>query len=104
MNLGGPDSSTLAPGGNAGLPAAGLDESGESTVWRVEFVRRKGSGLSYTPQISTTLEPGSFVPMNGTASVTGIDDEWERVAVEEPYDPVTTPSSFSRIEVEVSGQ
>lgn len=97
-----PSCSTLTPGGNAGLPAAGLDESGDSTVWRVEFVRRKGSGLSYTPQISTTLEPGSFAPMTGTPTVTDIDDEWEHVVVEEPYDPVTTPSSFSRIEVMLS--
>jgi len=104
MELDGPDSSTLAPGGDAGLPAAELDESGESTVWRVEFVRRKASGLTYTPQISTTLEPGSFSPMTGTPTVTDIDDEWERVVVEEPVDPDTTPRSFSRLSVEVGGQ
>jgi hypothetical protein len=102
MDAEGPDSSTLAPGGNAGLPIAGLDESGESTVWRVEFVRRKGSGLTYTPQISSTLEAGSFAPMTGTPTVTDIDEGWERVVVEEPCDPSITPRCFSRIEVVLS--
>jgi hypothetical protein len=102
MNLAAPDVSTLADGGNSGLPVAGLDESGDTPVWRVEFVRRKGSGLTYTPQISSTLEADSFAPMTGTPTVTDIDEEWERVVVEEPCDPATTPRCFSRIEVVLS--
>ena len=99
MNGGGPDSSILTPGGTKGLPAAALDETGESPVWRVEFVRRKGSGLSYTPQKSTSLTSESFGPMTGKTTFTVIDDDWERVVVEEPFDPVAVPSCFTRVEV-----
>lgn len=37
--------------------------------------------------------------MGGTTTLTDVDDEWERVVVEEPFDPVVTPSCFSRVEV-----
>lgn len=101
MNLAGPDASTMSAGGTSGLPRAGLDTSGETTVWRVEFIRRKGSGLVYVPQKSTTLDSGDFQPMSGTTSVTTINDEWERVIVEEPCDPATTPRCFSRVRVDL---
>jgi hypothetical protein len=31
--------------------------------------------------------------------VTNIDSEWERVVIEEPYDPVTQPHAFERVVV-----
>jgi alpha-tubulin suppressor-like RCC1 family protein len=99
MNLAGPDSSTLVPGASSGLPVTTLDESGTEPVLRVEFVRRKGSGLIYTAQHSTGLD--SFEPMTGTTTVTSIDDEWEQVVVEEPCDPAVTPRCFSRVAVEI---
>ena len=99
MNLAGPDSSTLAAGGSSGLPVTSLDESGPEPVLRVEFVRRKGSGLIYTAQHSTGLN--AFEPMTGTTTVTDIDGQWERVVVEEPCNPATTPQCFSRVAVEI---
>ncbi|MCC5840831.1 MAG: fibronectin type III domain-containing protein [Opitutales bacterium] len=99
MSLAGPDASTMTVGGNSGLPVAGSNISGETVVWRVEFVRRKGSGLIYLPEKSTTLDAASFEPLTGPPTVTDIDEEWERVVVEEPYDPVTLPHFFTRVGV-----
>jgi hypothetical protein len=95
MNAGGPDVGVLAPGGSSGLPKVSLDQSGQQPVLRVEFLRRKGSGLIYTPQRSTTI--GGFVSMTGTQTVTPIDSNWERVVVEETT-PLTT-QSFARVAV-----
>lgn len=100
MNLAGPDTRTLASGtGTAGLPVIGLTGSGPETMIRVEFLRRKGSGLIYTPKRSSTLAPGSFVPMSGTPVVTSINDNWERVLIQETANPATLPSSFAIVEV-----
>ncbi len=101
MNLAGADSSTMTAGGSSGLPTYSIDSSGAETVWKVEFVRRKGSGLVYQPMKSTTL--GDFVPMTGEATVTDIpgETEWERVIVAEPCDPTTTPRCFSHVVVDV---
>ncbi len=101
MNLSGPDSSTLESGGNSGLPASGLKEVDGETVWQVQFVRPKGSGLVYTPKKSTTLESGSFVEMEGSVSTEDLGGGLERVTVSEPCDPATTPVCFSVVEVEL---
>ena len=100
MNLAGPDSATMNAGGGGGLPSFSLDDSGEETALRVEFVRRKDSGLVYTPKRSTTLDPESFVAMTGGVTVTDIDDEFERVVVREPCDPAVVPKCFGYVEVE----
>ncbi|MCB1133576.1 MAG: hypothetical protein KDN05_20830, partial [Verrucomicrobiae bacterium] len=99
MNLSGPDVSTLVPGGTSGLPIHTVDRTGPETVWRVEFLRRKGSGLIYTPMKSTTLD--SFEPMTGEVTTTSVDSDWERVVVEEQCDPSTTPNCFSHVKVTV---
>lgn len=105
MNGGGPDVSRLQPGtGFSGLPFVGLAGEGAALMLRVEFVRRKNSGLIYTPKRSNTLAIGSFLPMTGTPVVTPIpftDDQWERVVIEEPADPSVTPRSFVTVEVTV---
>jgi alpha-tubulin suppressor-like RCC1 family protein len=98
MNLAGPDSSTMAPGtGNSGLPASMLVESEGGTVLRIEYVRRKNSGLAYEPRVSSDLD--AFEPFAGTSTVTDIDDTWERVVVDQPCDPETMPRCFMRVEV-----
>ena len=100
MNATGPDSRALIPGtGNSGLPSVGLTGTGPATMICVEFLRRKGSGLIYTPKRSSTLEPGSFVAMGGTPLVTSINDDWERVVVQEAANPATLPASFAVVEV-----
>jgi hypothetical protein len=97
MNAAGPDVSVLASGGSSGLPQIAMDSSGAEPVLRVAFLRRKGSGLIYTPQRSDTL--GNFQSMTGTQTVTSIDAQWERVSVEEPAPPATAPSAFARVQV-----
>lgn len=97
MNLAGPDAGTMATGGIVGLPTAYLTTSAGQPVWRVEYVRRKGTYLTYAPQKSTDM--ANFGPMTGTPIITSIDDVWERVTVDEPRDPVATPKLFIRLQV-----
>ena len=97
MNPAGPDVSVLATGGSSGLPQIAVDSSGAEPVLKVAFLRRKGSGLIYTPQRSDTL--GAFVAMTGTQTVTYIDAQWERVTVQEPAPPASAPSAFARVQV-----
>ncbi len=100
LNLGGPDTRRMTPGGTAGLPTAYLHEDG-GTFFRVEYLRRKNSGLSYTPRKSTTLASDSFSVLTGTPVVSDIIGfpDWERVTVDEPYDPITTTKLFTVVEV-----
>ena len=77
----------------------GLTGTASAKMIRVEFLRRKGSGLIYTPKRSSTLAPGSFVAMGGTPVVTFIDANWERVVVQESANPVILPKSFAIVEV-----
>ena len=97
MNAGGPDVRVLSAGGSSGLPQITVDSSGAEPVLKVAFLRRKGSGLTYTPQRSDTL--GDFTAMTGTPTVTSIDAQWERVSVEEPALPATAPRAFARVQV-----
>jgi hypothetical protein len=97
MNPVGPDVSVLAIGGSSGLPQISVDSSGAEQVLKVAFLRRKGSGLIYTPQRSDTL--GNFQTMTGTQTVISIDAQWERITVQEPAPPATAPSAFARVQV-----
>ncbi|RYD38915.1 MAG: hypothetical protein EOP87_00285, partial [Verrucomicrobiaceae bacterium] len=87
--------------GNSGMPRVGLaaGEGGPPSFFRFEYVRRRNSGLVYTPRISATLLPDSFGPMTATPQVTAIDHRWERVIIREPCDPSVTPSLFGRVDV-----
>ena len=97
MNAAGPDVRVLAATGSSGLPQIAVDTSGAEPVLKVAFLRRKGSGLIYTPQRSNTL--GNFQSMTGTQTVTSIDSQWERVTVQEPAPLATAPSAFARVQV-----
>ena len=96
LNAAGPDVSVLATGGSSGLPKIMVDSSGAEPILRVEFLRRKGSGLIYTPQRSTTL--GTFTAMIRTPNVSSINSQWERVSVVETAPP-SGASSFARVQV-----
>lgn len=99
MNLAGSDVSGMEPGsGTSGLPSITTTGSGEITLLCVEFVRRKGSGLVYSPQKSSTLTPDSFSPFTVSPIVTSIDDQWERVNYDEPIGDTET-TCFGRVEV-----
>lgn len=96
MDLSGFDNGTLAPGGDSGLPTFELkDEDGAST-FELEFIRRVGSSLTYTPQRSDTLS--GFATMTGAVTITPIPGgEFERVTVSEPCDPAVQRRCFGRV-------
>ncbi len=100
MDGSGPDAQSLVQTtGTAGLPS--LTQSGSDTkvVLHLEYLRRKFSGLIYTPEQSTTL--GAWMPVTATETVTDIDAEWERVAIDCPYDSTTIAASFLTVMVEL---
>jgi hypothetical protein len=86
---------TLAPDGTAGLPRISHDGQGRLVV---EFVRRKASG---NPGIAYMVETGSDLVTWSTlsltnATVTSIDNVWERVSV---TDPTVAAKRFGRVRV-----
>lgn len=98
MNAGGPDRSVLADNGSSGLPRIELEQQDGKPVLRVEFVRRRNSGVVYVPERAVSLD--AFTPMSGSQSVTPIDDEWERVEVVEGVSaPSDARSGFARVRV-----
>ena len=102
MNAGGPDNSVLQAGGSSGLPMIQVEEqgAGEPPVLRVQFLRRRNSGLIYVPERAATLE--SFAPMAGRQTVTPIDDTWERVEMEETASAAADlKSGFARVRVTI---
>jgi hypothetical protein len=101
LNGSGPDAHRMRAGRTSGQPGAWILQQGAQWYLHVEYVRRKSSGLIYTPKVSTSLAVGSFQPMTGTAIVSQIDTNWERVVIEEPYNPASTPKLFSIVEVKL---
>lgn len=100
MDLSGPDRSNMPPDGTSGLPQGRLVEVEGQSYWRVEFVRRKGSGLIYQPMKSDDLSTGFSLPFSASPVSSSIDSKWERVIYDEPIPPGAT-RSFSRIKVEL---
>jgi hypothetical protein len=87
-------------GGSSGLPGITAQPNGGASVVRFEFLRRRNSGLIYTPQRSGELgNPASWTPLNDVPTVISIDATWERVIYEEPYDAATIPRCFGRVQV-----
>ncbi|MCU0777190.1 MAG: choice-of-anchor D domain-containing protein [Akkermansiaceae bacterium] len=81
MNLTGPDRRTLVPTtGTVGLPVMRI----VSGSVRYEFLRRKNRGLIYTPQQSSNLSGSGWQAASGTTTVTSIDENWERVEIQQP--------------------
>ena len=100
MDLTGPDAATLEADGNSGLPRYSLIEGAGDFFFRFEFLRRKGSGLIYTPQKSPDLD-SPFIGTLADEFVEDIDLLWERVFVDEPVDLTTNPTCFGRLMVEL---
>jgi hypothetical protein len=87
----------LTPGtGTSGLPVITTPfTSGPQDSIGVEFIRRRNSGLSYTPSYST--DPSTFAPMTATPVVTIIDANWERVVVVQPLGSPVPTRMFSHV-------
>lgn len=91
------DRRTLPPGsGTVGLPVITIPSPG---IMRVEYLRRIGSGLIYTPLQRTTLDTGLWLPLTAPPILTPIDANWERIHHDEPYHPGTTPAIYGSVEV-----
>ncbi|MCB1131843.1 MAG: leucine-rich repeat domain-containing protein, partial [Verrucomicrobiae bacterium] len=100
MDGSGPDVRMLVPGtGTVGLPVPTLWQDGARRYVRCEYLRRKDSGLIYTPQESYDLV--DWFPLGGAPVVTSINAEWERVVIDEPYDTSIIPHGFGRVEVSI---
>lgn len=87
----------MAEGGSVGLPRIDLATREGRAVFRVEYLRRKGSGLVYQPEVSTDLS--GFTPMDGAFSTSQIDNAWERVTVSMDLGPVVPRRLFARVSV-----
>ena len=101
MPLDGPRSNLLNPNagpGANGLPVFIQQLTGPNPIFRVQFLRRKNSDLTYVPQWSTNLS-SPFTPMLADEVVTPIDTEWELVTVDEPLDLPLPPTFFGRVKV-----
>ena len=80
MDLDSLDLRTMVDGGSSGLPLLQI-EAGDTPCWTLQYVRRKGSGLDYTPKMSSTLVSDSFVAVSEAETVTSINEYWERVEI-----------------------
>lgn len=91
------DHRRLIPGtGTAGMPVYLMTKLPGGMSVRLEYLRRKDSGLIYSPLQAPDLDAESMGPMGGSVSVQGIDADWERVVVEKL---VTAPSSYFTLRV-----
>jgi subtilisin-like proprotein convertase family protein len=102
LNAMAPDARRLVfgAGGTAGLPAQHFVRGAGSISITVEYLRRRDSGLIYTPMRSPDLSALSFVPMGGEEIVEAIDANWDRVRITEILDAATHPRIFCTVEVQ----
>ncbi|MGJ8638466.1 MAG: BACON domain-containing protein [Opitutaceae bacterium] len=98
MNLSGSDAHSMTAGGTSGLPLGQVHEESGQSYWRVQYVVRKDSGLTYVPMKTDDLTQ-VFVPMSAMPIEEDVDDEWIRITVDEPCDPATEPKCFSHVQV-----
>jgi formylglycine-generating enzyme required for sulfatase activity len=99
LNPAAADSRTLSAGGSetSGLPAKSVTVDGGSIAITIEYLRRRDSGLIYTPVVSSDLV--NWAPIFAPETVTLIDDEWERVTVTHPVDATAVTRLFGAVEV-----
>ena len=89
-------------GGTAGLPAISLIDGGPHPRLRLEYLRRVGPRLTYTPEFASTLDPAAWKPANRSPTVTPIDELWERCVVEDSLSTSEAPCRFGRVTVTYS--
>ncbi|BCX48052.1 hypothetical protein HAHE_19600 [Haloferula helveola] len=103
MDLSGSDAHRLIPGsGFSGLPAIDVEISVGGGIFRVEFVRRVGGELDYAARKSPDLSSPVWTDLTDTPTVTPIGSDYERVVYEEPFDLLSDPRGFVRVEVSLN--
>ena len=100
MDLSAPASNVLSNTGTSGLPLVAVIEDSQNKKFQLKYIRRKNSGLTYTPMYSTTLDPQSYLPFYGTETVNDIDESFERVCVELPIDIADLCACFGIVKVD----
>jgi hypothetical protein len=88
---------TMAAGGTTGLPRGDFVRETGRALFRIQYLRRQGSGLVYQPEVSTDLL--RFTPMGGTISTSEIDADWERVTVSMDLGLSVPRQLFARVSV-----
>ena len=85
--------------GDAGLPGHEIVQNAEGeTVFRVSFLRRRGSGLIYSPMRLVTSDLDHLVTMIIRVEVIEVNTDWDRVAVSEICD-ASTARCFAHVRV-----
>lgn len=99
MDLERADSRTMALEGDVGLPGYEVvQSSGGEIAFRLSFLRRRGSGLVYSPMKAATPNPSDFLPMLGKVEVVELNADWERVTITEVCD-ATNARCFAHVRV-----
>lgn len=99
MNGAGPDRGILVPGtGTSGLPHISVEGSGDHSILRVEYLRRRSGLVQYEVQTTSDLAE-EFAGVSILPDVLPIDEDWERVIVRMPFDPAVDPIGFARVRV-----
>jgi hypothetical protein len=93
----------IADVGTAGLPLIRTTQGPGGPVLTIQYIRRKAStnpGLTYTPQISSSLGGiDAWSAATGIETAESIDAQWERVTVQESFVAGTSPAAFARVRV-----
>jgi alpha-tubulin suppressor-like RCC1 family protein len=87
-------------GATAGLPAIDVvtDELGQRRL-RIEYLRRVGSGLVYTPEFASRLQAEAWAPATRPITVIPINTAWERCLVEDSLTTADAACRFARVTV-----
>jgi hypothetical protein len=100
-----PDTRRLTPwsgtgyADTTGLPLYSIVEKDGQTWFQVEYGRLRYGGITYTAKWSDSLNPGSFVPMNGVKTVVPSFGDRDRVIERVAIDPATRSRLFGIVEV-----
>jgi len=93
INLGG-------AGSTSGLPVTNLVADGLGhQLLRIQYLRRIGSGLTYTPQFGSGLSAASWQSATQTVQITPVNAQWERCQVDDSQTTSGAAKRFARVAV-----
>jgi hypothetical protein len=104
MDGSGPAHNTLQPGGSSGLPRVEIVEQFGNTYLQVQYISHDSNvatKLSYSAKWSTSLAPGSFIPMSGPVYKQSLPDHpgWQLVTARESINPAVHRKAFAIVVV-----